>query len=343
MTDHKLENSSQKGGLKAVALISGGLDSSLASLLMKKLGIEIHGLHYSTPFCTCSKKVEGHEVSAAVFAKQYGIDLKNIGYFEEYIEVVKHPRFGYGKNMNPCIDCRIFFFKKAKEYMDEIGAFFLITGEVAGQRAKSQHSRTLMLIENEAGLQGRILRPLSAGVLPPTIMEEQGLIDRKKLLSITGKSRKSQIELAGELGDEGILCSSGGCRLTYKEFAKKLKDLFDHNEDNTRTIKLLRYGRHFRIDGVKFIVGKDEKDNKVLEFFRGEDLLLEAENVNSPICLLAPGASASVLETAAGILLRYSDLAPGVEGTVVIKTPAGRETLSRKALSNDEIKGYSVI
>src|SRR5512137_1293737 len=170
--------------VKAIGLLSGGLDSTLAVKLLIDQGIEVIAFNMITPFCTCTRKGCKHE--AGKVAKHFGVLVKIIASGEDYIEMIKHPKHGYGSNMNPCIDCRIFLFKKAKTYMEAIGARFIFTGEVLGQRPMSQHKRAMNLIEKEAGLQGLILRPLSAKLLAPTVPEEQHWVDREKLLDIQG-------------------------------------------------------------------------------------------------------------------------------------------------------------
>ena len=191
----------------AIGLLSGGLDSTLAVKLMLNQDIEVMVLNFITPFCTCTKKGCKHEASR--IANEFGIVIKVIAAGDDYIKVVRNPKHGYGKNMNPCIDCRTFMLKKAKEYMEEIGASFLFTGEVLGQHPMSQRREAMTLIEKEAGLEGLILRPLSAQFLEPTIPEKEGLIDREKLLGIRGRLRKPQMELTEELGIKDYQCPAG--------------------------------------------------------------------------------------------------------------------------------------
>jgi tRNA U34 2-thiouridine synthase MnmA/TrmU len=237
---------------KAIGLLSGGLDSTLAVRLILEQGIEVKAVNFVTPFCTCTKK--GCQNEAKKVSEKFGIELKIIGFKEEYIALVKNPKYGYGKNMNPCIDCRIFMFSKAREIMEETGADFVFTGEVLGERPMSQNLRAMKIIEKESGLEGRLLRPLCAKHLPPTIVEKLGIVDRDRLLSVTGRSRKPQISLARSLEIDDYPCPAGGCRLTDPNFARKLRDAFDHNEDSLVDITLLRYGRHFRLpSGAKVI------------------------------------------------------------------------------------------
>jgi tRNA U34 2-thiouridine synthase MnmA/TrmU len=223
--------------------------------------------------------------------------------------MVKNPKYGYGSNMNPCIDCRILMFRKAKKYMQERGASFIFTGEVLGQRPMSQHKKALKIIEKESGLENLIVRPLSARLLKPTIPEEKGWIDREKLLSIQGRRRLPQMKLADELGIKDYPCPAGGCRLTDPNFAERLKEAFEHKEYSLENIQLLRYGRHFRLDsGAKVIVGRNEEENKtLLRFLNKGDILMEVVNVGSPIVLLKKSKRREDIKKAASLCIRYSD------------------------------------
>jgi len=192
-------------------------------------------------------------------AENLNVPLKTINVGGEYLRIVRKPRFGYGKNMNPCVDCRIFMLKKAKEYTRKIGASFIFTGEVLGQKPMSQHRRTLGVIEEQAGLKGKILRPLSAKLLPPIEVEKKGFVNREKLLGIEGRSRKKQIKFAEELKVTEYSCPGGGCLLTYREFACKLRGLFEHTKRvSLKYVQLLKVGRHFRIGKNKSVVGRNE-------------------------------------------------------------------------------------
>ncbi|OGS39831.1 MAG: hypothetical protein A3K77_05900, partial [Euryarchaeota archaeon RBG_13_31_8] len=297
----------KQGPVKAIGLLSGGLDSTLAVKLMIDQGVHVTAFNMITPFCTCTRKGCKHE--AGKVAKQFKISVKIIAVGEDYIEMIKHPKHGYGSNMNSCIDCRIFMFKKAKAYMEEIGARFIFTGEVLGQRPMSQHRRAMNLIEKESGLQGLILRPLSAKLLSPTIPEEQQWVDREKLLDIQGRRRLPQIELAKKIGVKDYPCPAGGCRLTDPQFAKRLKEALDHKEDTIRDIQLLKYGRHVRLpSGAKVIVGRNEEENKVLlQYMNPEDIALEVIGTGSPITLIKKHKGEGDLRQAAKLCIRYSD------------------------------------
>jgi len=227
---------------------------------------------------------------------------------EDYLKIVRNPKYGYGRNMNPCIDCRIYILRKAKKIAKEIGAKFIFTGEVLDERPMSQHMKALKIIEKETGLEGKILRPLSAKLLPKTEAEEKGYVDRDKLLSIRGRSRKKQIEMAKKFQID-YPCPSGGCLLTYKGFADKVRDLFKHQKKITvKDIELLKIGRHFRYEKNKIIVGRNKGENeKLLLMKEPTDYYFEVPNFGSPITLLKGKKTKKAIEIAAKLTAHYSD------------------------------------
>jgi tRNA U34 2-thiouridine synthase MnmA/TrmU len=291
--------------VKAIALLSGGLDSTLAIQLICDQGIEVLAVNFFSPFCTCNRpgRCEAREVS-----EKLDVPLKRIGLGREYIEMIKSPRHGYGKNMNPCLDCRIMTFTKAKELMEEMGADFVFTGEVLGQRPMSQRRDAMRIVERDSGLEGRLLRPLSAKLMKPTIPEQKGQVDRDKLLDIQGRSRKPQIDLAEQFGIVDYPCPAGGCLLTDKGFADRLRDLFAHSEDSMHDIHLIKVGRHFRLpSGHKVIAGRNEEENdKLSALVKDEDLKCSAADYGSPLVVLRKSRSKEDLEQAAAICARYS-------------------------------------
>ena len=291
----------------AIGLLSGGLDSTLAVKLLLDQGIHVIAFNMITPFCTCTRKGCSHEASCV--ANRFGVPIKVVYAGQEYIDMVKHPEHGYGSNMNPCLDCRILLFRKAKEYMLECGASFVFTGEVLGQRPMSQHRRAMVLIDREAGLEGRVVRPLCARHLPPTLSEQQGMVDRDKLLAFEGRRRIPQFELAKKLSITDYPCPAGGCRLTDPNYAKKLKESFEHSEDTIYDITYLRYGRHFRLpSGAKVIIGRNEEDNKSLQQHRTKgETMIEVIGTGSPICILKKQTCDDDLKLAVQLCLRYSD------------------------------------
>ncbi len=248
--------------VKAISLLSGGLDSILATELIRRQGIEVITFNVKTPF-GIPKKDGSSEAAQA--AEQLKVPLKVLCVEQDYLRMLRNPKHGYGKNLNPCVDCKIFILKKAKKYAKEIGADFLFTGEVLGERPMSQHGPALKTIAEEAGLKGKLLRPLSAKLLAETVAEKKGLVDRNKLLSIQGRSRKPQFELAKEYGITNFPSPAGGCLLTCEEYSKKLRDLFENKKHiSMADIALLRVGRHFRLGKNKIIVGRNEAENKFL-------------------------------------------------------------------------------
>jgi tRNA-specific 2-thiouridylase len=207
---------------RAIALLSGGLDSTLAVKLILEQGIEVEAMNFVTPFCTCNRQ---GRCEAQHVADRFDLPVKVIGLVEEFFQVVRRPRYGYGSGMNPCLDCRILMFFRARERMEEVDAVFVFTSEVLGERPMSQRREAMRLIERESGLDGWLLRPLSARLLPPTIPEKEGLVDRDKLLAIEGRSRKPQMALAEQYHINDYSCPAGGCRLTDPGFARRMRDL----------------------------------------------------------------------------------------------------------------------
>ena len=313
--------------MKAVALLSGGLDSVLAVRVILDQGVEVEALNYVTVFCTCTPKTSSCSAAETAVA-HLGIGLKVINTSRDLLEVVKNPKHGYGRNVNPCLDCRILMFRKAAEYMNEIGASFIITGEVLGERPMSQRREAMQLIERESGLDGLIVRPLSAAVLKPSIPEKESWIDRSKLLGITGRSRKPQIELARSYGITDYPCPAGGCLLTDPGFAARMRDLMKHSPDfSLRDVRLLKLGKHFRISpAAKAVVGRDEPENKkLLELSTDGDTLLEAVDFKGPLTLVRGAPSDEDLSLAARLTLRYGKARAADSATVKISDHAGTQ------------------
>lgn len=275
----------QRTKTKALALLSGGLDSHLAIKVVQEQGVEVEALNFITTFCTCTGR-NGCQHEASKAAASLSVPITVLNYTEELIEAVRHPKYGYGSHVNPCIDCRINMFKKAKEHMEATGADLIITGEVLGSRPMSQNLNSLRLIEKESGLKGKILRPLSARHLEPTDVEKSGAIDREQLLAIHGRSRSEQFLLATALEIGDYPCPSGGCLLTDPGFSLRFEDLLaGERESFTLTdVKLLKYGRHYRVNKkTKIIVGRNESENKKLKMIVGPgDILLECIGFEGP-------------------------------------------------------------
>ena len=297
----------ENGKIKAVGLFSGGLDSLLAVKIIQDMNIAIYALNVRTVFA--GREWEESFSQAERLAKTLGVPLNVMTVSDEFIEIVKRPRYGHGKNMNPCIDCHIFMLEKAKEYVDEIGAQFVFTGEVVGQRPMSQHKPQLRQIEKVSGLEGLLLRPLSARLLPPTIPENNGWVNRDRLLGLSGRSRKAQIELAAKYGITDYPTPAGGCLLTDAVFSARLRDLFDHGVDDINSCLLLKVGRHFRIsDTAKCVIGRNEKENiRIAHLVQDGDYLFDTEGVGSPLGLLLGAVSKRNIEETAALCKFYSD------------------------------------
>lgn len=295
---------------KAVALLSGGLDSNLAVRMMLEQGVDVEAVAIKTPFCDfdCGKGC-GHKVKEV--ADELGIKLKTVYFGEEYLRMMKNPKHGYGSGMNPCIDCRGMMYDAAKKHMEKTGADFIITGEVLFQRPMSQNNRALQIIENESGLTGKVLRPLSAKRLALTDAEKAGLVKRENLGDIKGRSRKGQLALAKHFGVQEPPNAAGGCLLTDPAFSMRVKDLMEHVEDipSINDIELLKVGRHFRLTPkAKLVVGRNRDENEIISALAEEtDVVLEAKDHVGPVCILRGEQNDALLTKAAGIVLRYSD------------------------------------
>lgn len=294
-------------------MLSGGLDSALAVKMMLDQGIDVEAINFMSPFCNCTPKTAGCKHQARKIADEFGIKIRVIPKGMDYMKMVEHPPHGYGRAMNPCIDCRIYMLQKVREMMSVEGVSFVITGEVLGQRPMSQHRRAIEIIEKEGGLSGLILRPLSAKYFEPTVPEQEGIVDREKLLALSGRSRKPQIELAEKLGITDYPCPAGGCLLTDREIAARLRDLFIHRPNYTMAdLHLLKLGRHFRIaPGLKIIVGRNRAENEQIKNLASpEDSVGHPINFRGPT-VLAQGVLSPALEQTIGqIVARYSQDEP---------------------------------
>ena len=316
---------------KAVALFSGGLDSMLAIKLMLEQQIELHPLNFSSIFC-----------NSKLNHKNIGVPIKVLEVTKEFIEIVKSPKYGRGSNMNPCIDCRIFSFKKAKIFMEDIGASFVVTGEVLGERPMSQRRFAIRLIEQRSGLQGLIVRPLSAKLFEPSIPEKLGIVDRDKLLDIQGRQRDRQFALAKKFGISDYPNPAGGCLLTDKGFSNRLKDLLQYNVDcDMNDLELLKIGRQFRIkEFAKLFVGRNERENKLLlSFSQPGDYIFDVVNIPSPIGLVKGGIGEEEVVLISSVIARYSDtksstvkvahrIFPSKESKIVTVQPATEPVIS---------------
>ena len=315
--------------VKAIGLISGGLDSELSLKLILDQGIQVTGVHFSHLFSTPAGESVKPNIQAV--ADELGIPVRIIEVSKKILSIVKNPAHGYGSGVNPCIDCRIFQLRQAKQLLEETESQFVVTGEVIGQRPMSQHRKTINLIERESGLQGLIVRPLSGKLLDPTIPEQRGWIDREKLLDHSGRSRKVQLALAEKYGFTAFTAPAGERALTDPSFCERITESFDHDEQSLTDIELLKVGRHFRLrDHAKAVVGRKHDENElIVALAQKGDILLKPMDVPGPTVLLrnAEGDSFDIfLQLAAGLLAKYTKKAEEVrvwygpkEGTGITK------------------------
>ncbi|MDH5658041.1 MAG: tRNA (5-methylaminomethyl-2-thiouridylate)-methyltransferase [Nitrosopumilus sp.] len=322
----------EKEKKKVVALLSGGLDSQLAVRMMQEQGFEVSAVAIKTPFCDfdCGRGC-GFEIRER--ADDLNVNLKTVYLGDEYIEMLKHPKHGIGAGFNPCVDCRTMMFDAAKKHMEEIGAEFIISGEVLGQRPMSQHLDSLRMIEKDSNLVGKIVRPLSAGLLPETDPEKEGLIKREDLGMIKGRTRRTQLEMAKKYGIENPPNAGGGCLLTEPQFGIKAKDLFEHIKTPTiNDIDLLKIGRHFRLDEeTKFVVGRDKDENEMIKALAlPGDILLEVKDYVGPVSILRGKNAKYHIEFASSVTLRYSDAPENEHGIVIVKKDNLPEEISSK-------------
>ena len=322
--------------IKALALFSGGLDSILAARLVQEQGVDVTGLTFTTPF------FNAHKARAA--AEQIRLPLVVEAITGEHLQMLKSPRYGYGKNMNPCIDCHTLMLKIAGRKMEQTGADFLVTGEVLGQRPMSQTRQSLRVVAKNSGYADDILRPLSAQLLDPVKAEQEGKIDRSRLLAISGRGRKEQMRLAETFGISHYPPPAGGCLLTDPMFARRLRDLMLHGEDRRISdYELLKYGRHFRIpEAGKIIVGRNQADNEALRGLAAEDdLVCLMADFPGPL-VLAPGGSEASTAVAASLCVRYSDAPAGTEARVVCWRQGKSVMLTARAVSPNESEGWMI-
>jgi tRNA U34 2-thiouridine synthase MnmA/TrmU len=325
---------------RVISLLSGGLDSTLATLLVTRQGVPVTAVKYLTSFGCDVGEGSSCGFDPGSLAERFGFQLKLCPMGQDFVDLVRNPPHGRGKNMNPCIDCRIIMLRWAKELMPELGAEIIVTGEVLGQRPMSQNRRSLDEVEKESGLEGRLLRPLSARLLTPTIAETEGWIDRSRLMDFSGRSRKPQLRLAAEFGltEKDFGQPAGGCLLTDPGFSSRLKDLWDFDpEAGDRDIQLLKVGRHFRVDAdVKIVVGRNESENGVIESLSGNgDVLIQPKDVPGPTVLLRAKAPGAYVAIAAALTRRYSD---GKAGGPVLIRRGPEEQEQEQDVKDDEVR-----
>jgi tRNA U34 2-thiouridine synthase MnmA/TrmU len=303
---------------KAVSLISGGLDSMLATKVIMDQGIHVEGINFFTGFC-----VEGHthairkkdqnkpkRNNALWVAEQLGIKLHIVDVIDEYKDVLINPKHGYGANLNPCLDCKTFMVRKALQWIEENNFDFIITGEVMGQRPMSQRRDTMPVVARDSGANDRLLRPLCALNLPETLPEREGWVKREELYDFSGRSRKPQMALAEELGFDDYAQPAGGCCfLTDKNYSDKLVDMWQHHSSRDYElddIMLLKVGRHIRPrENFKMIIGREEGENKFMEGYRKQFISMYCRSHSGPLVLIDGEVKDDDLELAASIAARF--------------------------------------
>jgi tRNA-specific 2-thiouridylase len=319
--------------MKALCVFSGGLDSMLASQIIRAQGIDVLGLFFETPFFSSYR--------AKIFAKAIQLPLQIIDLTGPHLEVVKHPAHGYGGNMNPCIDCHALMLREAGRRLEGEGANFIITGEVLGQRPMSQNLKALSIVATQGGFPRLILRPLSAKLLQMTIPEEKGWVNRDLLLNFSGRSRKPQMELARKLGITDYPSPAGGCLLTDPIFSKRLKDLFSSESPfEMREIELMKVGRHFRLGPhTRLVVGRNKGENDVIASLSNpEDLLLFAQSTPGPTVLALGDLTPEIVLLASRITASYSDSKEGEQTEVRLTTKGEGKTVSVEKVSKSEFQ-----
>ncbi len=323
--------------MKALCVFSGGLDSMLAAKLVRDQGIDVLALFFETPFFS--------SIKAKKSARYMSLPFKVVDITKRHLEVVKHPRHGYGGHMNPCIDCHALMFRIAGEMLEQEKAVFVLTGEVLGQRPMSQNKKSLSLIAAESAIGGLLLRPLSAKLLPNTIPEEEGWVKRDLLMNFQGRSRKPQMELANKLNIKEYPSPGGGCLLTESVFSRRLADLFSSRSNpDIREIELLKLGRHFRIEPYsKLVVGRNKRENEAIRTLsKDSDLLLSSTSIPGPVALVSDGCSQKSLELSAAITAAYSDAEAGQLAAIRIAEKSRERVFETEVRDKEEFKEYMI-
>jgi tRNA U34 2-thiouridine synthase MnmA/TrmU len=333
-------------------MLSGGLDSILATRVMLDQGIKVTPVHVRTGLTYARRnRLVGQErdepTGPEKAAQMLGLELVTIDAFEPYVSVITNPRHGYGSAMNPCVDCRVYLLRQAKAWMEAHDHHFIFTGEVLGQRPNSQLRPSLKIVERESGLEGLLLRPLSAKLLEPTIPEKRGWVDREKLYAFHGRSRKPQMALAEAFGITDYPQPAGGCCfLVDKNYSRRLADFLDHEgaeELNNQRAFLLSIGRHIRLpSGRKLIVGRHEDENAYIARQDQEGVLMTTLDEPGPTALLAGDPTRQEIEQAARITVRYAGIKEPTPSRVEVRRDRFEEILTVEPMDLDEIHALMV-
>ncbi|PID28712.1 MAG: tRNA (5-methylaminomethyl-2-thiouridylate)-methyltransferase [Candidatus Cloacimonadota bacterium] len=322
---------------KAVALFSGGLDSILAVKYMQSLGYEVIPVFFDTPFFDSRKTLKYAEIN--------GINLKIIDIATDHLEMLKSPRYGYGKHLNPCIDCHGLMFKKAGETLKIFGADFLISGEVLGQRPMSQRKNAMNSVSKLSGVKDLIVRPLSQKLLKDTLPVTLGWVNKNEMLDIQGRSRHRQLELAEKFNVKVFPSAGGGCLLTDNNFSRRMRDLLEHDFSEKSEISLLKYGRHFRLNkDTKLLVGRTKSDNEGLSELAGERIVLKAKNVTGPLGIISSESDISkeTAELAGAIFLSYCGKAKNTDEVLFGKNFALENEMKVTKMKSEQYDCYRI-
>ncbi|RJQ84266.1 MAG: DUF814 domain-containing protein [Desulfobacteraceae bacterium] len=324
--------------IRALGLCSGGLDSMLAALVLRKQGLKVEWIVFETPFFSSRK--------AQAASQRTGIPLHVMDITQDYIAMLKNPPLGYGKNMNPCMDCHALMFNKAGQFMQAQGFDFLFSGEVLGQRPMSQTASSLRYVAKHSGFDRLILRPLSALRLPATAMEAQGLVDRTQLLDLSGRSRKPQMALAAAFGIESYPTPAGGCLLTDPGYSRRLKDLMAHGDALTpSSLNLLKHGRHMRLGpATKIVVGRTQQDNEALlqACDPEKDTVLKVKTRPGPTVIMPGGGPQGMVYLAAAICAGYSKAPESSPSSVEVTTGGKPDTIAVLPVTPQEAKRFLI-
>ncbi len=343
--------------VSAVGLLSGGLDSILALRVILDQGVTVKAINCWTPFFTGFPAADTDSdpvqpnfkalPNVLIYARNLGCEVEVIDLSDVYLQMLHNPNYGYGRNVNPCIDCHILMFRTARRIMESESYDFVFTGEVLGQRPKSQGRQELNLIARKSGLEDRILRPLSAGILPPTLPETEGWVDRNRLQSFRGRTRKPQMALAEQYGITEYPTPAGGCILTEPSYGNKVRDIWKYSDKEKLSwedYNLLRIGRHLRVNsGLKVVVGRHEAENNLLESYVSGRTRIEPTEVPGPVVITDESADPDQELVAARICARYCKAGrEGGEVEMRLDRDGASKLISVKAFKPEEIVDWLI-